>query len=340
MAERNLFAFFGVCCASALAFLGLLSGVAYLVGLLPDDMPLRLERAGMIAASSAEESRAPEEESVFSSAVNEETKRAEDESAPEEAGLIAVASLDLSRKNAKDGLSLQNETSYKIDLSEYANATVAAGDIYGAPPTVLIYHTHGTESYSPGASYDASYGFRSEDISKNVVSAGEALCDSLRAYGVFAIHDENMYDKDDFSAAYTKSRAAVEEWLKKYPTVRYVIDIHRDSVSSGGAAAAAVAEIEGRRAAQIMFVVGTDEKAGRHTGWETNLALAVKLQTSLAAISPSLVRPVYLRKASFNQDISPGALIIEIGSQGNTAEEAAYSAYLLAKVMAECLSGE
>ena len=89
-----------------------------------------------------------------------------------------------------------------------------------------------------------------------------------------------------------------------------------------------------------MFVVGTDEKAGRHTGWETNLALAVKLQSALAAISPSLVRPVYLRKASFNQDVSPGALLIEIGSQGNTAEEAAYSAYLLAKVMAECLSGE
>ncbi len=340
MAGRDFFAFFGVCCAAALTFFGLLCGVAYLVGLLPDDMPSRMERAGILTVSSAEESRAPEDESHEQSVFSKEAKQAAEESSPEETGLIAVASLDLSRKNAKDGLSLQNETSYKINLSDYADISAAAGDIRGAPPTVLIYHTHGTESYSPGASYDASYGFRSEDITQNVVSAGEALCDSLRACGIFALHDEIMYDKDDFSAAYTKSRAAVEEWLIKYPTVRYVIDIHRDSVSSSGSAAAAVAEIEGRRAAQIMFVVGTDEKAGRHTGWETNLALAVKLQSALAAISPSLVRPVYLRKASFNQDVSPGALLIEIGSQGNTAEEAAYSAYLLAKVMAECLSGE
>ncbi|MBP5755494.1 MAG: stage II sporulation protein P, partial [Clostridia bacterium] len=154
----------------------------------------------------------------------------------------------------------------------------------------------------------------------------------------FAIHDLNMYDEGDFSAAYSKSRAATEEWLKKYPSIRYVLDIHRDSVESGGLAAAAVAEVEGRRAAQIMIVVGTDEKAGRHTGWKTNLANAVKLWKALYAISPSLVRPIYLRSASFNQDISPGALIIEVGSQGNTLEEAQESARLLARAMAECFS--
>ena len=331
MAERKIFAYFGICCAGALALLGLMFGAAYLVSLLPEDTPERLEKLGVIKPSysyRAPSAPAPEESE---SAPSEETAASE-----ESGGLFLPVSLDLSRRSSGE-VTLQNETSYKLDLSK-AELPRTEGEIRGTPPTVLVYHTHGTESYSPSGGYGGSYSFRSEDVAENVVAAGEALCDALREYGVFALHDLNMYDKDDFSAAYSKSRDACEEWMKKYSTLRYIIDIHRDSVKSGGLAAAAVAVVEGRRAAQIMIVVGTDEKAGRHTGWKTNLANAVKLWKALYAISPSLVRPIYLRSASVNQDISPGALIIEVGSQGNTLEEAEESARLLARAMAECFS--
>ncbi|MBP5657785.1 MAG: stage II sporulation protein P [Clostridia bacterium] len=331
MTERKIFAYFGICCAGALAMLGLMFGAAYLVSLLPEDTPERLEKLGVIKpAPSYEDSSAPPPEDG-ESAISGDTDFSE-----ENGGLFVPVSLDLSRRSSGE-VTLQNETSYKLDLSK-AELPHTEGAIRGTPPTVLVYHTHGTESYSPSGGYGGSYSFRSEDTAKNVVAAGEALCDALREYGVFALHDLNMYDKDDFSLSYSKSRDACEEWMKKYPALRYIIDIHRDSVKSGGLAAAAVAEVEGRRAAQIMIVVGTDEKAGRHTGWKTNLANAVKLWKALYAISPSLVRPIYLRSASFNQDISPGALIIEVGSQGNTLEEAQESARLLARAMAECFS--
>lgn len=331
MTERKIFAYFGICCAGALAMLGLMFGAAYLVSLLPEDTPERLERLGVIKpAPSYEDSSAPPPEES-GSALSEETDFSEENGA-----LFVPASLDLSRRSSGE-VTLQNETSYKLDLSK-AELPRTEGEIRGTPPTVLVYHTHGTESYSPFGGYGGSYSFRSEDVTENVVAAGEALCDALREYGVFALHDLNMYDKDDFSLSYSKSRDACEEWMNKYSTLRYIIDIHRDSVKSGGLAAAAVAVVEGKRAAQIMIVVGTDEKAGRHTGWKTNLANAVKLWKALYAISPSLVRPIYLRSASFNQDISPGALIIEVGSQGNTLEEAEESARLLARAMAECFS--
>ncbi len=331
MTERKIFAYFGICCAGALAMLGLMFGAAYLVSLLPEDTPERLEKLGVIKpAPSYEDSSAPPPEDG-ESAISGDTDFSE-----ESGGRFLPVSLDLSRRSSGE-VTLQNETSYKLDLSK-AELPRTEGEIRGTPPTVLVYHTHGTESYSPSGGYDGAYSFRSEDTAKNVVAAGEALCDALREYGVFALHDLNMYDKDDFSLSYSKSRDACLEWMKKYPALRYIIDIHRDSVKSGGLAAAAVAEVEGRRAAQIMIVVGTDEKAGRHTGWKTNLANAVKLWKALYAISPSLVRPIYLRSASFNQDISPGALIIEVGSQGNTLEEAQESARLLARAMAECFS--
>ena len=332
MTERKFFAFFGVCCAAALAFLGLMVCTAYLVTLLPEDTPARLESAGLIVASESEDISQNGGTPSGEYQTEESVSRAE-ESAPE---ARAVVTLDLSRGGGK--IYIQNETAYAVDPAGYFSLPNAAGDITGVQPTVLVFHTHGTESYAEGGTYTENADFRSTDITRNVVAAGEALCDALRQYGIFAVHDLNMYDEGDFSAAYSKSRAATEEWLKKYPSIRYVLDIHRDSVESGGAAAAATAVIEDKRAAQIMIVVGTDERAGRHTGWERNFSLAVKLQTALQEISPRLARPIYLRSASFNQDISPGALLIEIGSGGSTLAEAEYSASLLARAMAECFS--
>ena len=329
MTERGFFAFFGACCAGALAMIGLMAGAAYAVSLLPDDTPERLEKLGFIRGVSL-----AEESAVLSDAASDEPYPASEESGEESSGaaLAASVTLDLSRGGGK--IYLQNETAYKVSARDALDGANAAGDIRGTPPTVLVFHTHGTESYA-GSGSD-----RSENTKENVVAAGEALCDALRSLGIFALHDTNMYDKDDFSAAYAKSRAAAEEWIRRFPAVRYIIDVHRDSVESGGVAAAAVAEVEGRRAAQIMIVVGTDEKAGRHTGWKDNFSLALKLQEELMKISPSLVRPIYLRSASFNQDLSPGALLIEIGTQGNTLEEAEYSAELLANAMASCFSDE
>ena len=199
MAERKIFAYFGICCAGALAMLGLMFGAAYLVSLLPEDTPERLEKLGVIKpAPSYEDSSAPPPEDG-ESAISGDTDFSE-----ENGGLFVPVSLDLSRRSSGE-VTLQNETSYKLDLSK-AELPRTEGEIRGTPPTVLVYHTHGTESYSPSGGYGGSYSFRSEDVTENVVAAGEALCDALREYGVFALHDLNMYDKDEIPRAALHNR--------------------------------------------------------------------------------------------------------------------------------------
>ena len=198
---------------------------------------------------------------------------------------------------------------------------------------MLILHTHGTESYLPdGAdSYDEDESFRSENTEENVVAVGRVFADTLRSAGISVIHDETMYDRDDFNAAYTSSRAAVYDWLEKYPSIRYVFDLHRDSVfTADGENQKPVAEIGGETAAQIMLVVGTDQGGADHAGWRQNLTVAVAYQQLLNADYPTLARPICLRTASFNQQCLPGMLLLEIGACGNTLTEAKRAARLAA----------
>ena len=231
------------------------------------------------------------------------------------------------------GLYLHNTTDYNVDLNAFTNRTYPVKPSGESGPQVLILHTHGTESYLPdGAdSYDEDESFRSENTEENVVAVGRVFADTLRSAGISVIHDETMYDRDDFNAAYTSSRAAVYDWLEKYPSIRYVFDLHRDSVfTADGENQKPVAEIGGETAAQIMLVVGTDQGGADHAGWRQNLTVAVAYQQLLNADYPTLARPICLRTASFNQRCLPGLLLLEIGACGNTLTEAKRAARLAA----------
>ena len=231
------------------------------------------------------------------------------------------------------GLYLHNTTDYNVDLNAFTNRTYPVKPSGESGPQVLILHTHGTESYLPdGAdSYDEDESFRSENTEENVVAVGRVFADTLRSAGISVIHDETMYDRDDFNAAYTSSRAAVYDWLEKYPSIRYVFDLHRDSVfTADGENQKPVAEIGGETAAQIMLVVGTDQGGADHAGWRQNLTVAVAYQQLLNADYPTLARPICLRTASFNQQCLPGMLLLEIGACGNTLTEAKRAARLAA----------
>ncbi|MBQ3955515.1 MAG: stage II sporulation protein P, partial [Clostridia bacterium] len=241
-------------------------------------------------------------------------------------------------------LRLTNETGYEPDLAACAEARAIPplGDLPeetgGDEPFVLILHTHGTEAYRECAGGN----YRSRDPSLSVLCLGEQLADRLNGAGISALRLSDLFDAPDFNLAYSNAASAIRDTLALYPSIRYIFDLHRDSVVLGdGTVCRTSASLEdGTRAAQMMFVVGTDEAGAIHPGWRDNLGLAVRLQTALNREHPNLMRDINLRSASFNEQYTPGSLLIEIGSSGCSLEEAKKAADLLADALIAEIRGE
>lgn len=209
-------------------------------------------------------------------------------------------------------------------------------DLIQDEPTVLIFHTHGTEAFTPteDLTYKEEGGeYRTTDENCNMVSVGEELTRLLKQAGINAIHDRTLYDAKDYLASYDTARAGLQETLKKYPTVKLVIDLHRDSAQrEDGSQWATQSIVNGEKSAQVMLVVGTDSYY-HHPNWEQNLSLALKLNAVMEKTHTGVTRPLDLRKQRFNQDLSAGALIAEIGSAGNTHREAMNAVSVLAEAI-------
>ena len=192
-------------------------------------------------------------------------------------------------------------------------------------PSVLIIHTHGTEAYTqtPDAPYYASSDYRTSDDRYNVISIGDELTRLLEEAGLTVIHDRTAYDLTDYESAYSQARAAAQAYLKQYPSIKMVLDLHRDAAqNTDGSQWASCATVNGERSAQLMFVVGTDAMGDRHPNWMTNLSIAGKLNVLMEKSAPGICRSIDLRGKRYNHDLAMGAMIVEVGSAGNTHSEA------------------
>ncbi|MBE6667044.1 MAG: hypothetical protein E7607_01870 [Ruminococcaceae bacterium] len=212
----------------------------------------------------------------------------------------------------------------------------------GTSPKVLIVHTHGTEAYSANGaiSYrdDGSEIARTSDKNKNTVSVGAALAKELDKLGIKSIHCEIMHDSGGYGSAYGKAKETIEKYMKQYPTIELVIDIHRDAIiKSDGALVRPVTVVDGKAAAQIMCVVGSSWGGEHNPNWERNLALALQLRKNLNDKYENLCRPPYLKSSTYNQELAYSSLLLEIGACGNSLEEAVLSAKLVAKAISEIL---
>lgn len=197
-------------------------------------------------------------------------------------------------------------------------------DLTGDSPTVLILHTHATESYTPtdGETYVESAAFRTLDENYNLISVGDRLTQVLEEGGITVLHDRELHDYPSYNGSYNHARAAIEEYLDQYPSIRLVLDIHRDASGDLNNQMATHAQVNGAPSAQLMLVVGTNASGLRHDLWEENLSLALKLYTQLERTAPGICRDIDLRAQRFNQDESTGALLVEVGAAGNTRQEA------------------
>lgn len=240
----------------------------------------------------------------------------------------------------KDGskkIVISNETDYSIDVDQMLSESLNI-DLSLPGPKILVVHTHATEAYAPdgAAEYDKTSSDRSEDINKNVVKVGEEVTKIFNAMGIETIHDTKLHDVPSFNGSYSNSLKTVEEKIKQYPSIQIVFDIHRDSVVyADETKARAVTEINGRPAAQLMFVVGTDARGLYHPNWQENMKFAVHMQNAINQKYPSLMRYINLRTERFNGHTTGASMIIEVGTSGNSLNEAIYGATLAAQVIAE-----
>ena len=206
-------------------------------------------------------------------------------------------------------------------------------------PKVLIIHSHSTEAYtqSEGHAYLPSGNYRTLDLSCSVIAVGDALAEALGELGVEVVHDRSLNDYPSYNRSYAVAREKIQAYLEEYPSLVMVLDLHRDALDKP---VRETVEREGRTLAPLMLVVGTDEGGLSHPHWDRNLSCGLKLQALANRDAPGLFKALSFRASRFNGDLSPGALIVEVGSTENTLEEACASMPYLARYIEALLRCE
>lgn len=227
-------------------------------------------------------------------------------------------------------VNIKNETDYKIDIKKLLSEPLKlTPDKKG--PKIFIYHTHTTECFLKSVDEIGEKGTpsRTTDSRYNVVRVGDALINNLKKYNIDVLHNTMIHDKD-YNSSYSKSLKTLTSYVDKYPSLKMTIDLHRDAASGGKLRE--VKKINGKNVAQIMFVIGTDAKLS-NPQWRENLKLAMKVQARLNEICPGIAKPTYVSKNRYNQHLTNGSVIIEIGGDGNVIDECVRSTSYLAQAI-------
>ncbi len=235
---------------------------------------------------------------------------------------------------------LKNTTSENVNISEVLKKSPALNKAKKGEVSVLIFHTHTSECYQilDRGNYLKSFSPRTKDLNQNMVRVGKEIVAQLEEAGIGVIHDTTIYDTK-YSGAYERSAKAIDEYLKKYPSIQVIIDVHRDAIQTSETnKIKPVTTINGKKAAQIMTITGCE--GGDITdfpNWRDNLTFAMHLQKTAEDMYPSLMRPLFFCNRKYNMNKSKNSVLLEMGSDANTLDEAAYSGRLIGDVLAKML---
>lgn len=230
-----------------------------------------------------------------------------------------------------------------------SNADIAAEMMQALPfsvevgsdaPQVLIMHTHTTETYelAEHSWCDPAFSARSTDLSVNMAAVGEEMAAQLNAAGICTLHDTTLHDYPSYNGSYARSNATVRSYLERYPTIKVVIDVHRDAIQyDDGTRIKPVAMIDGMKSAQVMIICGADVN-GNLPNFRQNLRFASRWQDKMESMFPGLTRPVLFDYRYYNQDLTTGSLLIEVGGHANTLEEAKYAGRMAGQALAALLA--
>ncbi len=238
---------------------------------------------------------------------------------------------------------LRNVTSLSNNevLAECSSAPDFSVELNSPLPQVLIMHTHTTETYEKyeRLSYDSDFLARTTDSDMNMTAVGRAMAKVLNENGINTIHDETVHDYPSYNGSYDRSRETVAKILLENPSIKVVLDVHRDAIErADGTRVAPYAEINGKNAAQIMIICGCDDGTMNMPDCMKNLRTASLFEQYIESDSPGLTRPVLFDYRKYNQDMTTGSLLIEVGGHANSIDEAVYAGELAAKGIADALS--
>ncbi|MDR0840244.1 MAG: stage II sporulation protein P [Christensenellaceae bacterium] len=242
------------------------------------------------------------------------------------------------------GIDIASDVSNGIRVELFSTAPSPTVDLSGADPKILIYHTHTTEAYfkTPAHDYTDAGKWRTTESEHNIVAVGEKLATLLRdQYGISVLHDMTDHEPPKLATSYSRSVRTMKDYRAKYPSLSMYIDVHRDSYSAEDPKKPSdYVVIDGKEVARLMFVVGTGEGAtgtgyGEMPDFAANYALAKRITESLAKVEPGLVRNIRVKTGRYNQHISNQCLLVEVGHNGNTLEQALNAIDYLAAAIAE-----
>ncbi|MBO5852761.1 MAG: stage II sporulation protein P [Clostridia bacterium] len=241
-----------------------------------------------------------------------------------------------------NGIYIKNSTGLSVNIKNELNQTLSIKIKKTKEPEVLIVHTHATESYmsEDRAYYTASDKPRSDSDEKNVIKVGEVLATTLKKGGVSVLHDKTHHDSPSYNQSYSRAKSTINEYLKKYPSIKIVVDLHRDAIAmSGNDKCKPTKTINGKKAAQVMLVVGSE--TGTVTGfpnWKQNFRLALRFQQTMEVMYPGLARAMTFCSRKYNMNLTNGSMLLEVGTEANTLEEACYSAELAGNALLSVLN--
>lgn len=241
-----------------------------------------------------------------------------------------------------DKVYVKNNTGVNVDIKALTEGKLGFKiENNSDNPQVLILHTHATETFMEQDSefYTSSFLSRSQENEKNMVKIGAIVAQKLNDAGIKTLHDVTLHDYPEYNGSYTRSANTIKSYLKKYPSIKVVLDLHRDAVTSGESdKVKLVTEIEGKKAAQVMLVMGSNTGGiTSFPNWQENLKLAFKLQQKLEEKYPTLARPLLLMSRIYNQNLTTGSLLLEFGTDANSLDEVWYSAELVGNALIETL---
>ncbi len=297
-----------------------------------------LEEDSMAAEPLAEVTPAPETVPRSESPAAESEVPAESEAAsqnPEK----TITSASGANAISLDNIYLNNSAELSVDMKAVAALNTQI-NLSQEGPQILIMHTHGTEAYTMDGEdqYTSSDSYRTTDSSYNMLRVGEEIASVLEEEGFSVIHDTDLYDYPSYTGSYARARAGIQAYLEEYPTISLVLDVHRDAlIADDGTTYKVVTTVNGEKTAQVMLVMGTNAGGLDHPNWKGNLSFAIRIQHQLLSIDSTLPRPINLRSSRFNQDLTSGSLLVEVGSCGNTLQEALRGGRLFAQALAATL---
>ena len=230
------------------------------------------------------------------------------------------------------GITIYDYSTKNIDYQELIERNV---DLTKKSDPIFLYCSHTSETYANSENFKFDYtgNYRTKDASYNMLSVASIMANTLKDRGFITVFDTTPHDYTSYDNAYKNSLKTINTNLEKYNRFGVMIDVHRDAAAD--LSFAPKTTVNGKSTAQLMLVVGVGYNGFPNEYWEQNLALALKITKLGEEMYPGLFRHILVRDARYNQHLSPGSLLVEVGATGNTLEEAYYGARCFANILSK-----